>query len=115
MDNNNIDLTNKSPFLYDYKLIQKAENITFEKIKRFVVMQRAAKACYSFIKKNFIFKKILVLCGPGNNGGDGVIIATHLLGDKNLIDIKIFNSIFYVLLNLSNFIKNLYLYKLIFL
>ena len=84
---NNIDLTNTSPFLYDYKLIQKAEKKTYEKIKSFVVMQRAAKACYSFIKKNFIFNKILVLCGPGNNGGDGIIIATHLLGDKNLVDI----------------------------
>ena len=57
---NNIDLTNTSPFLYDYKLIQKAEKKTYEKIKSFVVMQRAAKACYSFIKKNFIFNKILV-------------------------------------------------------
>ena len=50
-------------------------------------MQKAAKACYLFIKKNFKFKKILVICGQGNNGGDGVIIANHLLNDNNFTDI----------------------------
>ena len=88
MNKNNYNLIKKSPFLYDYKLIQKAENITFEKTKSFAIMQKAAKACYFFIKKNFDFNKVLVLCGPGNNGGDGVIIATHLLSNKNLIDIS---------------------------
>jgi len=87
MDNNYYNLTSQSPFLYDYKLIQKAEKKTYETVESFTVMQKAAKACYSFIKKNFKFKKILVLCGPGNNGGDGIIIATHLLRDNNLIDI----------------------------
>ena len=45
MNNNNYNLIKKSPFLYDYKLIQKAENITFEKTKSFAIMQKAAKAC----------------------------------------------------------------------
>ena len=87
MDNNYFDLTNKSPFVYDYKLVKKAENKTFEKTDSFVVMQRAAKECYSFIKKNFKFKKILIICGQGNNGGDGVIIANHLLNEKYCVEI----------------------------
>ena len=85
MDTNYTNLINKSPVLYDYKLIRKAENKTFEKTESFVVMQKASKACYSFIKKNFKFKKILVICGQGNNGGDGVIIANHLLNEKYFI------------------------------
>ena len=32
MDTNYTNLINKSPVLYDYKLIRKAENKTFEKI-----------------------------------------------------------------------------------
>ncbi len=81
------NLINKSPFLYDYELIQKSEKKTFEKTKSFVIMQKAAKKCYFFIKKNFKFQKILILCGPGNNGGDGVIIANHFINDKNSVDI----------------------------
>ena len=87
MDSNYYHLIDRSPFLYDCKLIQKAEKKTFKDTQSFVVMQRAAKESYLFIKKNFKFKKILVLCGPGNNGGDGAIIANHLLKEKNFIDI----------------------------
>ena len=39
-------------YIYNYDLIHKAEKNTFKKIYSFTVMQRAAKACYSFILKN---------------------------------------------------------------
>ena len=42
MDTNYTNLINKSPVLYDYKLIRKAENKTFEKTESFAVMLRAA-------------------------------------------------------------------------
>ena len=50
-------------------------------------MRMAAKACYSFIIKNLTVKKILILCGPGNNGGDGILIAKHLLKQNYSVDI----------------------------
>lgn len=46
-------------------------------------MQIAAKKCVNYIIKNIKFKKILIICGPGNNGGDGMLIAKYL-NDRNL-------------------------------
>ena len=31
-----------------------------------------------FIKQKNIFKPIAILCGPGNNGGDGIVASWHL-------------------------------------
>lgn len=77
----------KQQFIYSQALVSKAEKKTFEKIDSFKVMQRAAKACYLFILKNLNIRKILVLCGPGNNGGDGVLIAHHLIKQNFSVDI----------------------------
>ncbi len=45
-------------------------------IPGFELMQRAGKAAYNTLLKNWPkVKKIIVLCGCGNNGGDGFIIA----------------------------------------
>jgi len=77
----------KQQYIYGYDLIYKAEKKTFETIDSFKVMQGAAKACYSFILKNLTTIKILVLCGPGNNGGDGVLIAQHLHEQNFFADI----------------------------
>ena len=43
-------------------------------------MQKAGKQVFKFIDANFKNKKsIIVLCGPGNNGGDGFVVARHLM------------------------------------
>ena len=43
-------------------------------------MERAGYEVFKFIKNNFRARQsIIVLCGPGNNGGDGFIIAKHLI------------------------------------
>jgi len=70
-----------NPYIYNQELIQKAERKTFNKTDSFRVMQKAAEACYNTIIDTISTQKILVICGPGNNGGDGILIA-KLLHDK---------------------------------
>ena len=67
-----------NPCVYSQRLMQKAEMETFKKKDSFRVMQKAAETCFNFITKDFTNKKILVICGPGNNGGDGILIAKYL-------------------------------------
>jgi len=77
-----------NPHIYSHTLIQQSELETFKQTDSFIVMKKAAKASYEYIYNNYNFQKILILCGPGNNGGDGLLIAKHFL-DKNR-DVSIF-------------------------
>ena len=69
---------NLNPCVYSQRLMQKAEMETFKKKDSFCVMQKAAETCFNFITDDVTNKKILVICGPGNNGGDGILIAKYL-------------------------------------
>ena len=64
--------------IYTKQLVIKAENETFKNQKSFNVMMRASKVCFEYISKNFSQGSVLLLCGPGNNGGDGLLIAQKL-------------------------------------
>ena len=45
------------------------------------------------IKDNFKNKQsIIVLCGPGNNGGDGFILAKHLINNGYKIELYTFSD-----------------------
>jgi NAD(P)H-hydrate epimerase len=64
-------------FSGEMKLFEKRE---FLKKKSYFFMKNAGKQVFDLIKKNFKKKQpVIVLCGPGNNGGDGFIIAKHLI------------------------------------
>lgn len=44
-----------------------------------VLMENAGRGCADFISSEiFPDRRIVVLCGGGNNGGDGLVIARHL-------------------------------------
>ena len=44
-----------------------------------VLMENAGRGCADFIDSRVNrFSGVIVLCGPGNNGGDGLVIARHL-------------------------------------
>ena len=59
--------------------IRKLENEEFKKLKSsFILMERAGSACAKFILNKFTFSHATILCGPGNNAGDGFIIARLL-------------------------------------
>lgn len=63
----------------------------------FELMQSAAEACLSTIFRHFsndpANKKFLVLCGPGNNGGDGAALALGLAAARVKTDVVLFGSL----------------------
>lgn len=60
-----------------------AYTITNEPVESIDLMERAALACYEWLRP-FLKKKscVRILCGPGNNGGDGLAIARMLAEDE---------------------------------
>ncbi|MGB1540403.1 MAG: NAD(P)H-hydrate epimerase, partial [Rickettsiales bacterium] len=65
-------------------------------VEGFTLMRRAGEACAQALGKRFARQPVVVLVGPGNNGGDGFIIAEELrkaqwdvrvglMGEKNAL------------------------------
>ena len=62
------------------KDMRQLEKHNFLKNKSFKFMKKAGHEVFRLIKKKYKKKQAaIVLCGPGNNGGDGFIVAGHLL------------------------------------
>ena len=60
--------------------MKRFEQRQFIKKNSYYYMKKAGNQVFKFIDTNFKNKKsIIVLCGPGNNGGDGFVIARHLM------------------------------------
>ena len=68
--------------IYLAKQVRELDRIAIEefKVASFDLMQRAGSAAFAAIQQHWpSFKKILVFAGPGNNGGDGYVIAALAL------------------------------------
>lgn len=67
--------------------VRKADTYTIknEPVSSIVLMERAAGACVEWLKKfqDLSIKNVLIFCGPGNNGGDGLAIA-RMLHEKQI-------------------------------
>ena len=65
--------------IFNLEEMRLLEHKQFLKKNSYSFMQKAGKRVFEFINKNFKNKKsIIVLCGPGNNGGDGLVISQAL-------------------------------------
>ena len=64
---------------YSVEEIQKIEKKEFKRLKNsYVLMKRAGTNCAKKIYKSKMNRNFIVLCGPGNNGGDGLVISQFL-------------------------------------
>uniref|UniRef100_A0A7C4XL29 Bifunctional NAD(P)H-hydrate repair enzyme n=1 Tax=candidate division WOR-3 bacterium TaxID=2052148 RepID=A0A7C4XL29_UNCW3 len=54
-----------------------------------VLMENAGRGCVEILKGYFELKKlkVLVVCGRGNNGGDGMVIARHLKNNGSDVEV----------------------------
>ena len=57
-------------------------------------MQKAGGKIFEFINNNFKNRRpIIVLCGPGNNGGDGFVVARQLVEHGYPVEVYIFSDV----------------------
>lgn len=63
--------------------MRRADRITSQKlgVESLILMERAALACtFALIREKFDLTSVLIVCGAGNNGGDGFAISRMLWG-----------------------------------
>lgn len=67
--------------------------IQHEPISSVDLMERASATCVEWFKKNIrLPQKLILFCGPGNNGGDGLAMARMILLAGGAIDIYVLQS-----------------------
>ena len=70
------------------KEIRRFEKLNFLKKNSYSFMEKAGYEVFKFIRDNFKKRQsIIVLCGPGNNGGDGFTAAIGLAEDG--VDVRL--------------------------
>jgi len=84
--------------IYDSKTIKTWDEFTIrtEPISSIDLMERAGTMCAKQILATNLFKSVSIICGVGNNGGDGLVIARllHLRGIKVDVFIVEFSNSF---------------------
>ncbi len=81
--------------LYDASAVRQADRVAIEdyKIPGIVLMENAGKNTADRLYCRFSPSNALILCGRGNNGGDGFVIARHLCNKGvNVKCVLVFNK-----------------------
>jgi NAD(P)H-hydrate epimerase len=79
--------------------MRKVDQLTVDeyRIPSLLLMESAANACFRAIAEHFpddlSEKKIRILCGPGNNGGDGAALARALANVGTQTDVVLFGKV----------------------
>ena len=100
--------------------MRKLEQINFRRKKSYLFMEKAGYEVFRFINNNFKNKQsIIVLCGPGNNGGDGFIAGKHLMDAGYKVEIftlvnrdKYRGDAFLALKNFKGVTRNINFFKI---
>jgi len=79
--------------IFNSEEMKRFEQTQFVKQDSFCYMKKAGNQVFKFIDTKFKYKKtIIVLCGPGNNGGDGFVIARHLANKGYFVTVYTYTS-----------------------
>ena len=82
--------THRSQIFFSEEM-RKFERSNFKKKSSYVFMKRAGYEVFKFINNKFKKRQsIIVLCGPGNNGGDGFVTANYLLNKGYKIEVYVY-------------------------
>ena len=77
--------------IFSSEEMKQFEQMQFLKRSSYLFMKEAGSQIFEFIVNNFKNKqRTVVLCGPGNNGGDGFIVARHLIEHGYPVEVYIF-------------------------
>ena len=74
-----MEFQNRGPELLTNEQMSYADKLAIDDGKTgFDLMRAAGNGIFKVLRKSWTWRKVLVLCGPGNNGGDGFIVAALL-------------------------------------
>lgn len=76
--------------LAEIRSLEKKKISSFEDEIQFI--ERAGKTSYDIVKEHYKFNNILIVCGPGKNGADGVAFAYNSLSDNVSTDLYFLNQ-----------------------
>ena len=75
-----LSLTRGGASVLSVEEMYRAERLVVEQgVSSLQLMENACHAVVSQVIRRWSPRPILVICGPGNNGGDGFVIAKHLI------------------------------------